>query len=203
MHRTESSNVLVIGTGSAGWRAAIAATEVGVQARLLGKRPRRDAHTVLAAGGINAALGTRDPEDSWQQHFADTVREGYFLGDPRMVEIMAREAPAAVLELASWGCELARTEEGALDQRYFGAHRWRRTCYAGDFTGRAILDTVAGRGAELGIRVDDDQYVSRLLVADGTCFGAVAFDLQTGERTVHLADAVILATGGATPTVPA
>ncbi len=198
MHRTETANVLVIGTGAAGWRAAIAATESGAQARLLGKRPQLDAHTVLASGGINAALGTRDPEDSWEQHFADTWREGYFLGDPRTIEIMARESPAVVRELADWGCEFARTPDGELDQRFFGAHRWRRTCYAGDFTGRAIQRTVARRGTELGIRVEEGQYVSRLLVADGACFGAVAFDLHTGERTVHLADTVILATGGHT-----
>jgi succinate dehydrogenase / fumarate reductase, flavoprotein subunit len=198
MHRTETSNVLVIGSGAAGWRAAIAATQAGVEARVIAKRSLLDAHTALASGGINAALGTRDPEDSWEQHFADTMLEGYLLGDPRMVEILARESPAAVLELADWGCEFARTEGGALDQRYFGAHRWRRTCYAGDFTGRAIQRTVAARGAELGIRVDDGQYVSRLLVADGTCFGALAFDLRSGERTVHLADAVVLATGGHT-----
>ena len=198
MHRTETANVLVIGAGAAGWRAAIAATEAGVQARILGKRAPLDAHTVLASGGINAALGTRDPQDSWEQHFADTLREGYLLGNPRMVEIMARESPAAVMELAAWGCEFARTESGELDQRYFGAHRWRRTCYAGDYTGRAILGTVARRGAELGLRVEDEQYVSRLLVADGVCFGAVAFDLHTGERIVHLADTVIMATGGHT-----
>ena len=198
MHRTETANVLVVGTGAAGWRAAIAATESGAQARLLGKRPQLDAHTVLASGGINAALGTRDPEDSWEQHFADTWREGYFLGDPRTIEIMARASPAIVRELADWGCEFARTPDGELDQRFFGAHRWRRTCYAGDFTGRAIQRTVANRGTELGIRVEEDQYVSRLLVADGACFGAVAFDLHTGERTVHLADTVILATGGHT-----
>lgn len=198
MHTTETASVLVIGAGAAGWRAAIAATGAGVEARILAKRPQRDAHTVLASGGINAALGTRDPQDSWEQHFADTLREGYFLGDSRMVEMVARESPAAVLELADWGCELARTDDGQLEQRFFGAHRWRRTCFAGDFTGRAIQETVARRGAELGIRVQDHQYVSRLLVADGTCFGALAFDLRTGERTVFLADAVILATGGHT-----
>jgi succinate dehydrogenase / fumarate reductase, flavoprotein subunit len=198
MHRTETANVLIIGSGAAGWRAAIAATEAGVEARILAKRPQLDAHTVLASGGINAALGTRDPEDSPEQHFADTVREGYFLGDPRMVEMLARESPAAVQELADWGCEFARTDDGRLEQRFFGAHRWRRTCFAGDFTGRAIQRTVARRGSELGIRVEDDQYVSRLLVANGTCFGALTFDIRTGDRTVFLADAVILATGGHT-----
>src|ERR687896_2296683 len=153
MQRTQTASVLVIGSGAAGWRAAIAATEAGVEARILAKRPQLDAHTVLASGGINAALGTRDPEDSWEQHFADTVREGYFLGDPRMVEMLARESPAAVHELADWGCEFARTEDGELDQRFFGAHRWRRTCYAGDFTGRAILGTLARTGGEFGLRV--------------------------------------------------
>ena len=103
MHRTATTNVLVIGTGAAGWRAAIAVTRAGAEVRMLGKRPQLDAHTVLASGGINAALGTRDPEDSWEQHFADTLREGYWLGDPRMVEILARESPRAILELAEWG----------------------------------------------------------------------------------------------------
>jgi succinate dehydrogenase/fumarate reductase flavoprotein subunit len=98
---------------------------------------------VLASGGINAALGTRDPEDSWQQHFADTLLEGYLLGDPRVVEVVTREAPRAIEELAAWGCHFARTDDGQLDQRFFGAHRWRRTCYAGDFSGRAVLHTLA------------------------------------------------------------
>jgi succinate dehydrogenase / fumarate reductase flavoprotein subunit len=196
--RSNVANVLVIGTGAAGLRAAIAADQAGREVVVLGKRRRDDAHTVLAAGGINAALGTVDPEDSWQQHFADTLREGYFLGDPHMVELLAREAPAAVLELADWGAPFARTPDGRLDQRFFGAHRWRRTSYAGDWTGRAILRALAAKVAELGLTVIDDQYVSQLLVADGTCFGALAFDLETGERTVFLADAVVLAAGGHT-----
>ncbi|HEX2155496.1 MAG TPA: FAD-dependent oxidoreductase [Actinomycetes bacterium] len=196
--RRNVANVLVIGTGAAGLRAAIAAHQAGSEVVVVGKRRRDDAHTVLAAGGINAALGTVDPEDSWEQHFADTVREGYYLADPRVVELMATEAPAAVLELAEWGAPFARTPDGRLDQRFFGAHRWRRTCYAGDWTGRAILRTLAAKVAELGLTVIDDQYVSQLLVTDGACFGALAFDLETGERTVFLADAVVLAAGGHT-----
>ena len=196
--RSNVANVLVIGTGAAGLRAAIAAHQAGSEVVVIGKRRRDDAHTVLAAGGINAALGSVDPQDSWQQHFADTLREGYFLADPRVVEHMAREAPAAVLELADWGAPFARTPDGRLDQRFFGAHRWRRTCYAGDWTGRAILRTLAAKVAELGLAVVDDQYVSRLLVGGGVCFGALAFDLETGERTVFLADAVVLAAGGHT-----
>jgi succinate dehydrogenase / fumarate reductase flavoprotein subunit len=196
--RSNVANVLVIGTGAAGLRAAIAAHQAGSEVVVVGKRRRDDAHTVLAAGGINAALGTVDPQDSWQQHFGDTLREGYFLADPRVVELMATEAPAAVLELADWGAPFARTPDGRLDQRFFGAHRWRRTCYAGDWTGRAILRTLTSKVAELGLTVIDDQYVSQLLVADGACFGALAFDLETGQRTVFLADAVVLAAGGHT-----
>ena len=196
--RSNVANVLMIGTGAAGLRAAIAAHQAGSEVVVVGKRRRDDAHTVLAAGGINAALGTVDPQDSWQQHFADTLREGYFLADPRVVELMATEAPAAVLELADWGAPFARTPDGRLDQRFFGAHRWRRTCYAGDWTGRAILRTLTAKVAELGMTVVDDQYVSQLLVSDGACFGALAFDLETGARTVFLADAVVLATGGHT-----
>ena len=190
--------MLVIGSGAAGLRSAIAATQAGADVLVIGKRHRLDAHTVLAAGGINAALGTRDPQDSWEQHFADTVREGYFLGDARMVELMAREAPRAILELADWGCPFARTEDGRLDQRFFGAHTYRRTCYAGDYTGRAVLYTLADKAQQIGVPVIENQYVARLLTAEGACFGAFAFDLVSGERTVFEADAVILATGGHT-----
>ncbi|HEX7276149.1 MAG TPA: FAD-binding protein [Acidimicrobiales bacterium] len=196
--RRRTANVLVIGTGGAGLRAAIAAHEAGAEVVVIGKRARLDAHTVLASGGINAALGTVDPEDSWQQHFADTLQEGYLLGDPRVVETVTREAPAAIEELAAWGCPFARTPDGRLDQRFFGAHRWRRTCYAGDYTGRIILQTLGRRVDGLRIPVVEDHYVSRLFVADGACFGALAFDLHDGERTAFLADAVVLCGGGHT-----
>src|SRR6185436_1574183 len=151
--RTHTANVLVIGSGGAGLRAAIAAHDAGAEVVVVGKRSRLDAHTVLASGGINAALGTRDPQDSWEQHFADTTREGCLLGQPDIVEAVVREAPQAIDELAEWGCPFARTPDGRIDQRFFGAHRWRRTCYAGDYSGRALLHTLAARVAELGIRV--------------------------------------------------
>lgn len=197
-HNTVVCNVLVIGSGGAGHRAAIAAREAGKEVIMLGKRLRKDAHTVLAAGGINAALGNRDPEDSWQQHFADTVQEGYFLSDPTTVELLTREAPAAIRELANWGCPFARTRGGKIDQRYFGAHKYRRTCYVGDYTGRAILYTLAKQAEALGIPMHEHQFVSRLLVKDGVCFGAMAFDINSGKRTVYQADAVVLAAGGHT-----
>ncbi|WP_343417273.1 FAD-binding protein [Candidatus Flexifilum breve] len=155
-------------------------------------------HTVLAAGGINAALGTVDPEDTWQQHFVDTYRDGYGLANPHMVELLVKEAPRAITELVDYGVQFARQPDGELDQRYFGAHTYRRTCYAGDYTGRAILFALADRVEALRIPIHEQQYVSQLLVDAGLCFGALTFDLHTGQRTVYLADAVILATGGHT-----
>jgi succinate dehydrogenase / fumarate reductase, flavoprotein subunit len=197
-HRTIVSNVLVIGSGAAGLRAAIAAHQAGVEVMVVGKSQRLNAHTVLASGGINAVLGNVDPEDTWEQHFVDTEKEAYYLSNPRMVEIMVQEAPAAVLELADWGCNFARTEDGKLDQRYFGAHKYRRTCYAGDYTGREILRTLDEKVAELDIPIIENNYISRLLVEDGSCFGAMGFDINSGGRSVFLADAVILAGGGHT-----
>jgi succinate dehydrogenase / fumarate reductase flavoprotein subunit len=197
-HRTIVANVLVIGSGAAGLRAAIAAHQAGVEVLVVGKRIRKDAHTVLAAGGMNAAMGNVDPQDSWQQHFADTYQEAYHLANPRMVEILTQEAPAAVQELADWGCNFALTADGKLDQRFFGAHTYRRTCYAGDYTGREIMYTLDNQANKLGIAVYEHQYISRLLVENGVCFGAFGFDINTGQRTVYLADAVILATGGHT-----
>ncbi|MFO0873278.1 MAG: FAD-binding protein [Phycisphaerales bacterium] len=191
-------NVLVIGTGAAGIRAAIAADSAGCDVVLVGKRTKSDPHTVLAAGGINAALGTVDPQDSWEQHYIDTMREGYGLGDPRAVELLARESPDVVRELESWGCPFARTAERRLDQRFFGAHKYRRTCYAGDYTGRAIIQTLVSRLARTNVAVVERMYIAELLVRGGRCFGAVGFDLSTGEQAVLCADAVVLAGGGHT-----
>jgi succinate dehydrogenase / fumarate reductase, flavoprotein subunit len=196
--RREATSVLVVGTGAAGLRAAIELAERGVQVLCVGKRRRDDAHTVLAAGGINAALGTMDPEDSWEQHAADTLAEGYWLGDPRSVELLCREAPAAIDDLVRWGARFARERDGQLTQRYFGAHRWRRTSFAGDYTGREIQMTLVRRAAEIGVVIRDDIYVTRLLVHDGRVFGAYGFDLDDGSRRLIVADAVVLAAGGHT-----
>jgi succinate dehydrogenase / fumarate reductase, flavoprotein subunit len=190
-------DVLVIGAGAAGLRAAIAAHDEGASVIVLGKRGRVDAHTVLASGGINAALGTVDPDD-WTCHFADTIREGYSLANPRAVERLVRDAPRAISELADWGCPFARLEDGRIDQRFFGAHTFRRTCYVGDYTGRAVLETLDRQVSQRGIRVVEGAYVSRLLVYDGRCFGALAFDVRSGVRTLVLARATVLATGGYT-----
>ena len=193
-----ATSVLVIGTGVAGLRTAIELAERGVQVLCVGKRRRDDAHTVLAAGGINAALATTDPDDTWEHHAADTLREGYHLGDPRTVEILAQEAPRAIDDLVRYGATFARDDDGRLTQRYFGAHTYRRTCFAGDYTGREIQMTLLRRALELRIDFLDHLYITRLLTGDGRVFGAYGFDIEDGGRTTILADAVVLAAGGHT-----
>ena len=195
---TQISNVLVIGSGGAGLRAAIEAKQLGMEVTVLGKRQSTDVHTVLAAGGINAAFGNVDEEDSWEQHFADTYIEGYGLSEPEVVELMAKESPMLVEEIDEWGANFAKLPNGKIDQRFFGAHTYRRTCYSGDYTGRSILFALLNKVKSLNIPILDSQYVSDLLVEDGVCFGAMAFDIQSGERTVFLADSVIIAAGGHT-----
>ena len=197
-HLTQITNVLVIGCGGAGLRSAIEVKKSGLDVCILGKRPKTDAHTVLAAGGINAALGNLDKEDSWEQHFIDTYLEGYGIGDPLKVEIMAKESPSLVKEIDKWGADFAKLKNGQLDQRFFGAHKYRRTCYSGDFTGLSILKTLLKKSDELNIPIYDNQYVTELLIKENNCFGAMSFDISSSERTVHFADAVILCTGGHT-----
>ena len=126
-HNTQISNVLIIGCGGAGLRAAIAVKMAGLQVSVLGKRNKNDAHTVLAAGGINAAFGNIDNDDSWESHFADTALEGYGSGDEYQIEIMAKESPKLVTEIDKWGANLEKLKNGYLDQRFFGAHTYRRT----------------------------------------------------------------------------
>lgn len=194
--RLLSASVLVIGTGGAGLRASIELAERGVQVLTVGKRRKHDAHTTLAAGGINAALGTIDPEDSWQQHAADTLRESYFLGDPAIIEVVARNAARGIEDLERWGMPFAREADGRISQRFFGAHKYRRTCYAGDYTGLEIQRTLLRRARELDVPIVDTIYITRLLAADGRIFGAYGFDIVDGTPVLIHADAVILAAGG-------
>ena len=197
-HLTHISNVLVIGCGGSGLRSAIEIKKAGLDVSILGKRPRTDAHTVLAAGGINAALGNLDKDDTWEQHFIDTYLEGYGIADPLKIQIMAKESPSLVKEIDEWGANFAKLKNGELDQRFFGAHKYRRTCYSGDFTGLSILKTLLKKSDELNIPIYDHQYVTELLIRENTCFGAMSFNIFSSERTVHFADAVILCTGGHT-----
>ena len=197
-HLTQITNVLVIGCGGAGLRSAIEVKKSGLEVCILGKRPKTDSHTVLAAGGINAALGNLDVEDSWEQHFLDTYLEGYGIGNPKKIEIMAKKSPSLVKEIDKWGANFEKLKNGKLDQRFFGAHKYRRTCYSGDFTGLSILKTLLKKADELKIPIYDQQYVTELLVKNNVCFGAMSFNIFSSERTIHLADAVILCTGGHT-----
>jgi succinate dehydrogenase / fumarate reductase flavoprotein subunit len=193
-----STTVLVIGTGGSGLRAAIELAEMGVDVLALGKRPRNDAHTSLAAGGINAALGTMDKDDSWQQHAADTIKESYFLANPHTVEIVARGAAQGIHDLERYGMGFAREEDGRISQRFFGAHTFRRTAFAGDYTGLEIQRSLVNRAEQLQIPILDSVYVTRLLVKGNQVFGAYGFDINTGKRYLIHADSVILAAGGHT-----
>lgn len=194
--RRLSTAVLVIGTGGSGLRAAIELAESGVDVLAVGKRPRLDAHTSLAAGGINAALGTMDPVDSWQQHAADTIKEGYFLANPHTVEVVTRGAEQGIRDLERYGMRFAREEDGRISQRFFGAHKWRRTAFAGDYTGLEIQRTLVARAEQLDVPILDGIYITRILVDDNAVFGGYGFDLNDGTRYVIHADAVILAAGG-------
>ncbi|MGX1299020.1 succinate dehydrogenase / fumarate reductase flavoprotein subunit [Streptomyces albogriseolus] len=193
-----STTVLVIGTGGAGLRASVELAEAGVDVLAVGKRPKNDAHTSLAAGGINAALATMDPEDSWQQHAADTLKESYLLGDPRTTEIVTRGAARGIDDLERYGMAFAREQDGRISQRFFGAHKFRRTAFAGDYTGLEIQRTLVRRAEQLRIPVLEGVYITRILTHEGAVFGAYGFDLKDGTRYRVHADAVILAAGGHT-----
>ncbi|MGO3054391.1 MAG: FAD-binding protein, partial [Brevibacterium aurantiacum] len=162
---TISTSVLVIGTGGSGLRAAIEVAESGTDVLAVGKRPKDDAHTSLAAGGINAALATMDPDDSWQQHAADTIKESYDLANPRTVEIVTQGAEQGIADLERYGMDFAKEDDGRISQRFFGAHTWRRTAFAGDYTGLEIQRTLIHRAEALNVPILDRVYITKLLVA--------------------------------------
>lgn len=191
-----STSVLVIGTGGSGLRAAIELAERGVDVIAVGKRQKADAHTSLAAGGINAALATIDPDDSWQQHAADTLKESYLLANPHTVQIVTEGAARGIEDLERYGMPFAREDDGRISQRFFGAHKFRRTAFAGDYTGLEIQRTLVNRAAQLEIPILDTVYITKLLVRDNVIFGAYGFDLENGTRYLIHADSVILAAGG-------
>ena len=191
-----STSVLVIGTGGSGLRAAIEVAESGADVLAVGKRPKEDAHTSLAAGGINAALATMDPDDTWQQHAADTIKESYDLANPRTVEIVTQGAAEGIADLERYGMDFAKEDDGRISQRFFGAHTWRRTAFAGDYTGLEIQRTLIRRAESLNIPILDRVYITKLLVSGGRIFGAYGFDVIDGTGYRIHADAVILAAGG-------
>lgn len=194
--KTIHTEVLIIGAGAAGIRAAISLQQQGKDCLILSKRKFGDAHTWFAAGGINASLGSLDPEDRWEIHAADTLREGHFINDAKAVEIVCKNAAKAIKELHDWGCDFNMTDDGKIDQRFFGAQSFRRTCFVGDKTGRAILDTLVAKAKDLNIKVQDGMFVFELVKRADQVVGALAFDMHAQELVYVQCKAVILATGG-------
>ncbi len=189
-------DVLIIGAGAAGLRAAIEAHDNEADVLIVGKSKRGDAHTVLATGGINAALAATDPKDNWLIHAADTLKEGQFLADYMFVEALCRNAPDAVTELVGWGARFAKDKKGRLIQRFFGAHTYRRTCFFGDQTGKEMMRVLIKHVEERKIKALDEIFILKLIVDNGKAKGAVGIDIKKGNLIVISCKAVILASGG-------
>ena len=202
-----SCDVLIIGAGSAGLRAAIEAHDAGAHVLIISKSRKGDPHTVLARGGINAALGTIDPEDNWMIHAADTLREGEFLADYQRVEVLCKNAPDAVNELVNWGARFHREKDGRLTQRFFGAHTYRRTVFYEDWTGKEIIRVLIDQVNQRKIEIVDDICITKLLKIDDesprealteVVIGATGIDFKKKEIVIFECKSIILATGGYT-----
>ena len=197
-YTTIDCDVLVVGAGGAGMRAAIEAFDGGAKVMLVCKSLLGKAHTVMAEGGIAASLGNIDPDDNWKVHFSDTVVEGQFINNWRMAEIFAKEAPDRALELEHYGALFDRTEEGKIMQRPFGAHSYRRLCYVGDRTGLELIRTLEDQVLKRDIPYIDETVISKIFVdvSTGVVTGALGIKIRSGEMVLFRAKAVILATGG-------
>src|SRR5438876_10606755 len=193
---THEHDVLVIGAGGAGLRAAIEASAAGVKVAVISKSLLGKAHTVMAEGGVAAAMGNVDDRDSWRVHFADTMRGGQYLNDWRMAELHAKEAPARVRELEAWGALFDRTSDGRILQRNFGGHRYPRLAHVGDRTGLEMIRTLQDHGIHQGLDVHMEHTVLSLLKDGNRCVGAFTYDRERGRFNVIHAKAVVLATGG-------
>ncbi|MGC2307529.1 MAG: FAD-dependent oxidoreductase [Nitrososphaeraceae archaeon] len=207
-----SCDVLIIGGGSAGLRAAIEAHDTGAHVLIISKSRKGDPHTVLARGGINAALGTMDPEDNWMMHAADTLREGELLADYERVEILCKSASGAVNELVNWGARFHREEDGRLTQRFFGAHTYRRTVFYEDWTGEEIIRVLMDQVDQRGIEIIDNVYITKLLKSSDVnreesageetewdeVKGALGINIERKEILIFECSSLILATGGYT-----
>jgi succinate dehydrogenase / fumarate reductase flavoprotein subunit len=194
--RTFEYDVLVIGAGGAGLRAAIEASAAGARVGIVCKSLLGKAHTVMAEGGIAAALAHVDGRDDWRVHFADTMRGGQYLNHPRMAEIHAQEAPERVRELEAWGAMFDRTQDGRILQRNFGGHRYPRLAHVGDRTGLEMIRTLQDHGIHRGIQVHMECTVVRLLHDGPRAAGAFAYERERGRFLTFRAGAVVLATGG-------
>ncbi len=197
-HGIESHDydVIVMGAGGAGLRAAIAAHDAGARVAVVCKSLLGKAHTVMAEGGIAASLGNLWPQDNWQVHFRDTMRGGKMLNNWRMAQLHAQEAPERVLELEEWGALFDRTDEGLISQRDFGGHRYARLAHVGDRTGLEMIRTLQQRAVHLGIDVFMECTVTELFKDGDRIAGAFAYWRETGRFLVLNAPAVVLATGG-------
>jgi succinate dehydrogenase / fumarate reductase flavoprotein subunit len=195
-HATYNYDVLIVGAGGAGLRAAIEAANSGVTVGLICKSLLGKAHTVMAEGGMAAAMGHNDDRDSWKVHFADTMRGGQYVNNWRMAEIHAREAPDRVRELEAWGAVFDRTPDGRINQRNFGGHRYPRLAHVGDRTGLELIRTLQDHTTYLGVTVHMEHTVIELLLDAGRAAGVLAYDRERGRFHVFSAKAVVLATGG-------
>ena len=196
-YETHDYDVIVIGAGGAGLRASIAAAQSGLRTAVICKSLLGKAHTVMAEGGVAAALGNVDPEDGWKTHFSDTMKGGKGVNNWRMAEIFAKEAPDRVLELERWGAIFDRTPAGLISQRPFGAHSYRRLCHIGDRTGLEIIRTLQDKGIHSGIDVFMEYTMTRLLKdGEGRVSGAFGYRREDGRFVVFRAKAVVMATGG-------
>jgi succinate dehydrogenase / fumarate reductase, flavoprotein subunit len=194
---TYSYDVLIVGAGGAGLRAAIEAAQAGVSVGLICKSLLGKAHTVMAEGGMAAALGNVDDRDSWRVHFADTMRGGQYVNNWRMAEIHAREAPDRVRELEAYGAVFDRTPDGRILQRNFGGHRYPRLAHVGDRTGLELIRTLQDHTVHLGVTIHMEHTVIELLLdGHGASAGVLAYDRERGRFHVFTAKAVVLATGG-------
>src|SRR5262244_96726 len=195
-YETHEHDVLVIGAGGAGLRAAIEAAAHGVSVGLVCKSLLGKAHTVMAEGGIAAALANVDPRDNWQVHFRDTMRGGKMLNNWRMAQLHAQEAPERVNELEEWGALFDRTDDGRILQRHFGGHRYPRLAHVGDRTGLEMIRTLQDHGIHQGMEVHMECTVLSLLIDSGRIAGAFGYEREKGHFIVWNAKAVVIATGG-------
>jgi succinate dehydrogenase / fumarate reductase, flavoprotein subunit len=195
-YTTFEHDVLVIGAGGAGLRAAIEASAAGVTVGLICKSLLGKAHTVMAEGGMAAAMGHNDDRDNWKVHFSDTMRGGQYVNNWRMAELHAKEAPDRVRELEGWGAVFDRTKDGRINQRNFGGHRYPRLAHVGDRTGLELIRTLQDHGIHQGIDVHMEVTVISLLKDGDRVVGVFAYEREHGRFRVYKAKAVILATGG-------